>query len=191
MEPGRGRVLLRRTVIAAAVLVFAFMAAVQRQAPLAAGPLQPEQAGLIVRLQVGWNLVALPPGSLPPPGVSALYTQPARLDRYDLVPVGAGEELMSGWGYWLYSAADADLRLATGLPSFSIIVPARQWVLVGNPSGTGTATLTGADYAYIYDPQSGFALATSLKPGQAAWVYNNINRTVRLSVGPPQTVTVQ
>ncbi len=189
LKPARA-MLLRTVMVTAGVLGFSVFAAIQQQPALLAGP-QQGQAGLSVHLEAGWNLVALPPGTTLPQQVSALYTQPARLDRYDLVPVATGEPFMSGWGYWLYAGAGADLPLAAGLPSFSIIVPGGQWVLVGNPSGSSTATLTGADYAYSYDPVNGFILTTSLKPGQAVWAYNNASRTVRLNTGPPQTVTVQ
>ena len=161
--------------------------ALQHQRPSLAGPVaQPSAA---VRLHAGWNLVAAPPGSALPPGTAARYTQPARLASYAMVPVDTGDDFMSGWGYWLYEDADVDLSLAPGVPAFSVIVPARQWVLVGNPSGTGIAAITGADVAYTYSSEHGYIAATSLQPGEAAWVYASAAATVRLSTGPLQTVT--
>jgi hypothetical protein len=177
--------------VGAAVALGVALMAINGDAASPDGPRRMLQSGITVHMKAGWNLVALPPGTMLPPEVKARYTQPARLANYDLVAEVPGDQLTSGWGFWLYLVSDADLTLASGVPAFSIVVPPKTWVLVGNPSGTGTADITGADVAYIYDPGSGYTVASSLLPGQAAWVYSNAGGTVRLSVGPLQTVTAQ
>jgi hypothetical protein len=42
-------------------------------------------------------------------------------------------------------------------------------MLVGDPSGSLSATVTGASAVYTYDSSSGYKAATILQPGQGAW----------------------
>ena len=107
-------------------------------------------------LGVGWNLVALPPGtnftfaSVQGP----LYTLQPGDAGYEPADLNGGTA--AGLGYWLYEGQPGSAKLGSGVNApYSVTVPAGQWVRIGDPSGTEPATVTGADVLEVYGPSYG------------------------------------
>jgi subtilisin family serine protease len=129
----------------------------------------------------GWNLVAAPAGTHFPASAGAMFTlQPGDDGYQSLQP---GDALKAGFGYWAYFASDTTVPFAAnGAETYSLTVPASQFVLIGNPSGTKELTVTGADLVYVYDPISGsYTQTNKLEPGQGAWVISVAGGTVTVS----------
>jgi hypothetical protein len=117
----------------------------------------------------GWNLVAAPAGTRIQASGTLFTLQP-------------GDATKTGYGYWAYFAADATVAFTNaGAPSYTVQLPAGQWVLIGNPSATNEVTVTGGDIVYTYDPIAGqYQTTTKLEPGQGAWVFSASGGTVTL-----------
>lgn len=131
----------------------------------------------------GWNLIAGPPGSTLSGAVGSLYTlQPGDTD-YEAVPVGT--PLRSGWGYWAYFPAGGSLQTVAGSGSYSVTLKAGAWTMIGDPSGAGAATVSGAQTLLTYTTAGGYQSATSIAPGQGAWVTGNGAISVQTPPAPP------
>jgi|SRR5579875_225032 len=136
---------------------------------------------LAVSYPAGWNLVAGPTGSTLSGASGMLYTfQPGDTD-YEAIP--ASTPLKSCYGYWAYFPNGGSITFGPGLPSCQIAIAPGQWALIGNPSVVNNATIAGATAVYAYTPGVGYQSATSLAPGQAAWVQGA--GTVTVSAGAP------
>jgi hypothetical protein len=109
-----------------------------------------------------------------------MYTLQANDQSYEVVQ-GVGPA-QAGLGYWVYFPRDTAVALAPdGAQSATVQVPAGRFVMAGNPSATRAVTIAGADVAYIFDPTSnGYIAATTLQPGQGAWVYSAAGVVVTL-----------
>lgn len=116
----------------------------------------------------GWNLIAAPAGTDLSSAEPPLYTLQPGDSSYETVQAAAGTE--TGLGYWAYFAATATVPVASGSDSpYTVNANAGQFVMIGDPSGTEPATVSGADYIYTYTPATGYAPATGLTPGQGAF----------------------
>jgi hypothetical protein len=117
-------------------------------------------------LPQGWNLVAVPNGTVP--GDGALTLQ-ANDTGYEMVPTGT--PLVAGLGYWVFVPNQSAVPLASGASTANITAPAGQFIMVGDPSGILPATVTGADVLVGFDPAHGYYQITTnmLTPGQAAF----------------------
>jgi hypothetical protein len=117
-------------------------------------------------LPQGWNLVAVPNGTVP--GDGALTLQ-ANDTGYETVP--SGTPLVAGLGYWVFAPNQSAVPLASGASTANITAPAGQFIMVGDPSGILPATVTGADVLVGFDPAHGYYQITNnmLTPGQAAF----------------------
>jgi hypothetical protein len=117
-------------------------------------------------LPQGWNLVAVPNGTVP--GGNALTLQ-ANDTGYESVP--AGTPLVAGLGYWVFAPSRSAVPLSAGASTANITAPAGQFIMVGNPSGILPATVTGADILVGFDPSRGYFQITNnmLSPGQGAF----------------------
>jgi hypothetical protein len=137
--------------------------------------------GTTVTYAAGWNLVALPPSTDLSKIKSSLFTiQPGDTD-YETIDPKQGTQ--SGFGYWAYFAASTSMTLSAGSGDFyAVLAPAGQYIMVGNPSGTSTAIVSGADAVNTYDPVAGYGTSPLLNPGQGAWVLSD--------AGGPITVTI-
>lgn len=126
-----------------------------------------QATGITRSYHAGWNLVALPSGT-GFSGIQAAYTlQPGDTD-YE--PIGASQGSSTGFGYWAYFAGSLSELLGTGSGSpYSVTTPAGQYIMLGDPSGASSATVSGADVVYAYEPTNGYQPATTLLPGQSAW----------------------
>jgi len=135
----------------------------------------------------GWNIVAGPTGMTFTQAANPLYSSPVNnpaAPNYTSQP--NTQPVVAGQGYWAYFYATTTVTLTgnTTLP-FSVLVPAGQYVQIGNPSSTSSVTVTGADIVYAYDPTvpvggQPYTATTTLRPGQGAWVYSNAGGTVTL-----------
>ncbi len=130
----------------------------------------------------GWNIVGAPDGTVLP--VDAWTWESVR-GQYGRVP--AGTPLSGGRGYWAYFTAAQSIPLAAGgTASVRIAAPAGGWVLIGDPSASSGATISGADAVYTYDPNAGvYNPATSLGPGGGAWAISFAGGDVVVTAQPP------
>lgn len=148
-------------------------------------PVQPAPvsvaSGPTVTYSAGWNLVAGPGGTAFPQASGKLYTAQAGDAAYEISSPMAG--VGTGRGYWAYFPSGATVTLnGSGVASASITAPPGQWVMVGDPSGTSTVTIRGADRALSFDPISNsYINVTTLSPGHAALAYSSNGGTITLS----------
>src|SRR5579883_1041149 len=171
-EPGPPRIRPRRllilVLIALALIIGAGrIAAVRGQTPQPT-PFNPN-TGPVVRVSYppGWNLVSAPAGAPLPPSSRPIYTYAA--GGYQTVDPSSTQP---GVGYWAYYDAVTSQSFPGGGPeTFTLPIPAGQWIMIGNPRGS-LVVVTGADAVYIYDPVQGYETTTVLEPGQGAWAFS-------------------
>jgi PKD repeat protein len=127
----------------------------------------PIPGGMPINYAAGWNIVTGPAKTMVTGNLGPLYTyQPGNLNYQSL---SNGALLTAGQGYWAYFDAPTSSSIPfVGPQTISVNLPARQWVMVGNPGST-TATVAGADIVYTYAAGPGYQTATTLLPGQGAW----------------------
>jgi PKD repeat protein len=127
----------------------------------------PTPGGMPINYAAGWNIVAGPANTVVTGNLGPLYTyQPGNINYQ---PLSNGAALTVGQGYWAFFDAPATSSIPfVGPQTISVNLPARQWVMVGNPGST-TATVSGADIVYAYATGPGYQAATILLPGQGAW----------------------
>jgi len=141
-----------------------------------------QPGGPLVSYPAGWNLVGAPGGTPFTRANSPLYTWQPGDTEYEVLRAALG--VQGGYGYWVYFAQPTTLAL-TGIsaPTASLMVPAGDFVMVGNPSATAAVPIHGATYALGWDPQSGqYKQVSALAPGAAAWVY--VNDATVVTLGP-------
>src|SRR5579875_243718 len=138
-----------------------------------------------VLYHAGFNIVGVPSGTILS-SATAIYELSADGSSYEAVD--PGQPLDGGEGYWAYFATDTTVNIPDGSNApVSVTAPAGQWQLVGDPSGTQPATVTGADAVYTYDPVAGQYVATTrLLPGQGAWAISLRGGTI--TIAPGQTM---
>ena len=145
----------------------------------ARGNARAQGSGSAVIYPAGWNLIAAPPGSDLSGALPPLFTLQSGDATYENIDPSQTAEAA---GYWAYFPVDTTVALAAGDASpYTVQPPAGQYVMLGNPSGTVAAQISGADLVYRYDPVNGYQRATTLLPGQGAWVESG--------VGGPITIT--
>ncbi|HZU77309.1 MAG TPA: hypothetical protein VFA70_11130, partial [Dehalococcoidia bacterium] len=90
-----------------------------------------------------------------------------------------------GAGYWAFYSADTDVPLPAGSNApVTVTAPAGAWLLVGNPSGTQPATVSGADAAWKYNATTGgYVPGTVLNPGEGAWVISMAGGRITVAPG--------
>jgi hypothetical protein len=128
----------------------------------------------------GWNLVGGPSGTVFSSASNPMYTFQAGATSYTSVP--NTQPVNSGQGYWAYFTATTTVNLTgTATLPFTVSVPAGQYIQIANPSPTQTVTVSGADIVYTWDPAANnYAVSTTLKPGQGAWVFSNAGGTITM-----------
>jgi hypothetical protein len=120
-----------------------------------------------VTYAAGWNLVAGPEGSRLSGASGSIFTlQPGDTD-YEVF--AADSPLHGGYGYWAFFPSGGSITLTGGSNTFSVASVPGQFIMVGNPSQS-VVTISGADTAYTYTPSAGYQAATTIPPGQGAWV---------------------
>jgi len=147
------------------------------------GPARAQPAGNTVTYPAGTSLVAGPPGTDFSGGDGALSTLQSSDRDYESVQPSAGTQ--TGYGYWAQFDQPTSVQLNQGsnMP-FTASALAGQWILIGDPSGTLPATVTGAGAVYTYDPTSGYQAASLLQPGQGAWALGTGGGAITIT---PQT----
>jgi hypothetical protein len=135
--------------------------------------------GNSVTFATGWNLVAFPQLTDLSKVTGPMYTMQAGDTDYESIDPTQGTQ--TGYGYWAYFTTSTSVTLDTGGTFYATLAPAGSYIMVGNPSGTSSAVVSGADTVYTYDPVNGYNQTPILNPGQGAWVLSN--------AGGPITVT--
>jgi hypothetical protein len=116
----------------------------------------------------GWVLVSGPDGTTFP-AATALFAYPPGASGYSTPDNGA----TGGEGLWAYFPNGGSPVFGSGGPcAMTLETRAGQPFIAGNPSATMTATVTGAQAMYTFDPTTQQYTATpTLAPGQGAWVF--------------------
>lgn len=185
MLPGRNRVVTIAVVLA---MLIALSTSTGKQARA-----QAPSAGMSVTYPAGWSLAAFPANTDLAGAVGPLYTllpfdsayTPVQLSDVTKASVCSAflaprcepplPTCVVSCGFWAYFPAPTRITLTSGnpgYPSYRVSVPAGQWLMVGDPSSTAPASVSGADAVYVYDPASGYHTSTTLQPGQGAWAYS-------------------
>lgn len=149
-----------------------------------AQPAAAQLPGSVKTLQSGWNLVGGPTGTTVPGAAGSLYTWPSGSGNYTQIPATAS--LQGGIGYWAFLPVGTTMTLASA-PAASVTVPvqAGEWVMIGNP-GNAIATISDPSVImYAYQPNSGYVQASTLDPGQGAWVQSFRSELLTITSGPP------
>lgn len=144
-----------------------------------ATPAQP--AATVITYPAGYNLIGVPSGTVLP--VTAYSLDPAT-QQYVSIP--AGTPLTGGTGYWAFFPQPTSVNLPAGATNVTVQVPPGSYAIVGNPSATASATITGADFMQIYDPRLHVYLPLhDLPPGSGAFVYSATGGTITISAATP------
>jgi hypothetical protein len=140
--------------------------------------------GITVSYSTGWNLVSGPAGSRLVGASGAMYSlQPGDTD-YESFPVDA--PLKAGRGYLAYFPSGGILTPATDQSSYSVTLQPGQWAMLGNPSASGAATVTGAVGLLTFTPSGGYQAGTEIAAGQGAWVQAHGAVKLTVKVGAPR-----
>jgi hypothetical protein len=125
----------------------------------------------------GWNLIADPNGMVT---TGPVYTYQIGDAGYETIP--AGTPLVPGLGYWVMATTQSAVPLGAGASTATILAPAGQMVMVGDPSGILPAVVTGADLLLTYNPMSGYHQVTDgiLSPGQGAFALSAAGGQIHL-----------
>jgi len=135
-------------------------------------PPAPSGTGTAVTYKAGYNLVAGPRGTSFSAAGGSLFTYLPGDSAYETFD--ASQPVYNGYGFWAYFPRDTTVQLKGGnnqfFSAYPYIAPG-QWFLIGNDNGTTPMRVLGATDVETYDPVSGqYVHATTLQPGQAAWV---------------------
>ncbi len=142
--------------------------------------------GRTLSLSAGYNLVGPPDGTTF--GDSTAFAFDPQANMYH--QLDAGEQTQAGQGYWLLSDNGGSMPLAAGSNTpATFMAAAGAWQIIGNPSGTQAALVTGADALWTYDAAGGqYQKATMLQPGQGAWALSQAGGRITITPGG-QTAT--
>lgn len=148
-----------------------------------------------VTYAAGWNLVAFPAGTSLAGIQGSLYTWQPGDTSYEIVQPSQGAK--NGLGYWVYFPSKTTVTLAAGSnATMQVTLPAGQWAMLGDPSGTEFASIQGMDAAYTYNPAGGYSANVScglpvpgvvcaqLGPGDGVWVYSAAGATISIALHP-------
>jgi len=138
-----------------------------------------------------YSLVGLPAGTVVPVQ-SHLYSWSDRnsgsySSQEPTVPVESAR------GYWAYFSCPSAVSIGLGTSSGSFPLGAYHASMVGNPSGTSSAIVTGHDFAARWDPSlnggtggyqiSAYRQPQSLAVGEGTWVFSYVDSTLRINAG--------
>lgn len=139
----------------------------------------PPSTGTTVTYQGGWNLVGGPTGTMLTGISGALYTFQANDTNYETFSTST--PIQAPQGFWAFFSATTTVTLPTvSAQRLTVPLPANHFIMVGNPGDT-LATINGMDFAYTYSPSTGYVLATTLNPGQGAWVFSARGGTLTIA----------
>jgi hypothetical protein len=113
----------------------------------------------------------------------SLYTLQPGDASYETLAAGAALKPGAGYLAFFPSSTTATLPVVTAA-SVTVQLPPGQFVLIGNPGDTA-ATVTGADTVLTFSASSNsYSQATTLPPGQGAWVMSNNGGQVTITNAP-------
>lgn len=118
----------------------------------------------------GWNLISTGTAVTldVPSAESPLYTLQPGSDAYQAL-TWAG--LRPGYGYWAFFRENTAVRLPpSSQQRYSVDAPPGQWIMVGNPSTSGSARVAGADQVLVYSPLTGYRDDALIPVGYGAFV---------------------
>lgn len=152
---------------------------------------RPEPLGasaMTVSYPAGWNLVGGPAGTTLAGAYGKLYTFGFKDTGYE--GYAADTPLTGGLGYWAYFPGGGSATLGTSGPCvIAVPIGAGEWVMVGHPWASGTATVRGAERVLKYQPGSGYVSGVTLKPGEAAWAYSSVATSAAVVVDGCSTIS--
>ncbi|HLZ72234.1 MAG TPA: hypothetical protein VKV26_20215 [Dehalococcoidia bacterium] len=153
----------------------------------AARPDRPLASALSVTYPAGWNLVGGPAGTTLTGASGKLYTFGFRDKQYE--SLASDTPLTGGLGYWAYFPSGGSATLGESGPCvIAVPIGAGEWVMVGHPWATGTATVRGAERVLKYQPGSGYVAGVTLRPGEAAWAYSHVATSAAVVVDDCPTI---
>jgi hypothetical protein len=139
----------------------------------------PAVSAISITYPTGWNLVAAPTGTTMTGATPPLYTWQSGDVAY--VP---SNTTTTGYGHWAYFPAPSTVNIPITSPTvITKALQPNQYVMIGN-SGTTSATVTGADVIYVYNPTSGYQTTNVLQPGQGAWALSFAGGNVTITSNP-------
>ncbi|HVE47253.1 MAG TPA: IPT/TIG domain-containing protein [Acidimicrobiales bacterium] len=160
------------------------------EVPVACPSLPQPSAGQAV-LAGGYSLVGMPAGTVVA-SAAPLYgwLNQGAGGRYTVDD--ANRALEAGRGYWAFSTCPRLVSLASaGSSSASSSLGAYRASMVGNPSGTGPAAVSGHDFAARWDPNlnsgaGGYRLSDYRQPrvlgvGEGIWVFTYQDTTIQIA----------
>jgi hypothetical protein len=138
-------------------------------------------AGRTVTFSAGYNMIGVPSGT----AVNADSVLAFDTAANSYTQIGLGDSLSGGRGYWAYFSANTPVTLPAGSnASITVAASAGKWQLIGNPSGTTPALVTGADEVFAFDAVAGQYMAvTTLQPGQGAWALSQAGGSITIAPG--------
>jgi len=137
--------------------------------------------GRTISLSAGYNLVGPPDGTTF--GDATAFAFDSAANSYH--QLSAGEATRGGQGYWLLSDSGGSMPLAAGSNApVSVTAAPGAWQLIGDPSGTQAALVTGADAVWTFNASTGqYEPATMLQPGQGAWAISQAGGRITITPG--------
>jgi plastocyanin len=147
-------------------------------ATVATTPTGPQ--GRSVSFHAGFSLASLPAGTTA--NADAAFGFDPQANSYH--SLGPNDQPIAGQGYWLYFAGDQSVTLGAGSNApVTINAAPGTWNLIGNPSGTQAALVTGAGAVFTFDQSAGYVAATMLQPGQGAWAFSGAGGPITIAPG--------
>jgi hypothetical protein len=145
-----------------------------------------QAASVPVGYHAGWNLVGGPDGTTFNAAGNAYtfgVTDSSYVTSAGTAPIGGGN------GYWMYFPADTTVLMnGTGASTMQVSVPPGTYIMIGNPSGTQSVTVSGADQVLTYDAGAQqYTATTTLGIGQGAWAFSTAGGTITLTATGPAT----
>jgi hypothetical protein len=144
----------------------------------------PTSATLSVDLRGSWNLISLPVNAInTTPGALYPTVLPGTLFRYDGQYLAASE-LEPGKAYWAKFPPGTTAQQVSGPALTSVTVPVKKgWNLVGTIGVEVTAPTGGVIESSWYEfTPTGYAVATTLKPGHGYWLKASAAGTVTITI---------
>lgn len=145
-------------------------------------------SGVAVQMHAGWNLVGGPVGTVFGAAGNA-YTIGSGDSGYQTSDGSA--PVQGGKGYWMYYARETTVTLnGAGAATASVPAPPGQYFMIGNPSGTQSVHVTGADTVLRFDAVTNtYVDGTTLAVGDGAWAEADAGGTITLTAfGPEQSI---
>jgi hypothetical protein len=142
---------------------------------------------LAISYPTGWNLISGPGGSTLSGNTGFLYTLQPGDSSYETLPPDS--ILRAGWGYWAYFPNGGTLHPGPDANSYTTVLNAGQWAMLGDPSSSEAATVSGASDVLIYTPDGGYQSSLLIQPGSGAFVSGSGAVTVALPGAPTPSLT--